>query len=245
MVGWSVDSLIGSFVCMWCYSVYLEEDQYGVLLSLQYLLSDCTKKLFTWQEALPLHFVENLISSHHATLDASHLTISNQWKCQITGKGKQIKVFQKVRTSNLRLQNQSNISPCSNKITTILVWSYDSSQQLRLRASKPYFPYFRASSLRRFNTSSLGGSIKRRCRAFSDISSAASGMSRVWWIRNKFTKMYINFRVALPQILKESKKTSISGASSEKKTCPDMDPSEPRHIHSGSVSECRHKACYS
>lgn len=29
--------------------------------------------------------------------------------------------------------------------------------------------------------------------------------------------MYINFRVALPQILKESKKTSISGASSEKK----------------------------
>ena len=67
--------------------------------------------------------------------------------------------------------------PPAQAIRTTKHWTYSLTHKSR-RASKPYFPYSRARSLRRLATSSLGGSMSRRWSASRRDERLQSGFVR-------------------------------------------------------------------
>ena len=134
------------------------------------LLNDCPKKLFTLTRSpsTALRRGPHFLAPRDFGCFPPAKRFQTNGNVKSQGRANKSRFSKKCVYQNLRLQILKAISlhvPTKSPLFWCEVITPHSSYSFR--ASKPYFPYFRASSLRRFNTSSLGGSIKRRCRAFS------------------------------------------------------------------------------
>ena len=223
VVGWSVDSLIGFFACMWCYHYIWRWT--NMELSFFWLLSDCPKKLLTLTRnpstALRrgLHFLAPRDFGCFPPDDFKPMEMFTQ----ITGKGKQIKVFQKVRVSKFATANSKQY------LSMFQQNHHNSGVKLWL----PHTSYGWGPRNHISHTFALARSVVSTPPHWEAPSNAVAGpfqccfgMSTVWANSQQiFTKMYLHTVTQCfseLQCLKYSKKVRKNHlwCFSRKKTCP-------------------------